>query len=228
MQARSEACPKMHCTYIQASAFRLRSPKLLFDTADFEQQLGLCWHARAVKEIALADKDWVESLTLEKAYDYITDVQLQHDNVNLISWGSTFKSQLVLSVGAHASGWPRVIVGADRYGNLVCRNRKCCTMPGIKRKCCHCKKVCEWQKAVDTELDGLEATGDDAARLDRLSALAAELEGYQLLSAAQTQFPAHAAGACHCPVSASKIQPDIVHPVMQGRAQGKLGILPVI
>ena len=79
MQARSEACPKMHCTYIQASAFRLRSPKLLFDTADFEQQLGLCWHARAVKEIALADKDWVESLTLEKAYDYITDVQLQHD-----------------------------------------------------------------------------------------------------------------------------------------------------
>ena len=139
-----------------------------------------------MKEIALADKDWVESLTPEKAYDYITDVQLQHDSVNLISWGSTCKSQLVLSVGTHESGWPRVIVGAEKHGNLVCRNRKCCTMPGIKRKCRHCKKVCEWQKAVDTEVDGLEATGDDAARLDRLSVLAAELEGYQLLSVAQT------------------------------------------
>ena len=51
-------------------------------------------------------------------------------------------------------------------------------MPGIKRKCQHCQKVYECQQAIDTDLGMLEETGDDPGRLDRLSALAAKLEGY--------------------------------------------------
>ncbi|DBA85908.1 TPA: hypothetical protein ACH3X1_005452 [Trebouxia sp. C0004] len=58
---------------------------------------------------------------------------------------------------------------------------KCCSMPGLKRKCRHCKTVCTWLKAIDHDLDMLQTTGEDAVRLDRLSALAAEMEGYQLL-----------------------------------------------
>ncbi|DBA88470.1 TPA: hypothetical protein ACH3X2_004955 [Trebouxia sp. C0005] len=38
-----------------------------------------------------------------------------------------------------------------------------------------------YKKAIDHDLDMLETTGEDPARLDTLSALAAEMEGYQLL-----------------------------------------------
>lgn len=187
----------------------------------------MCWHAMAVKAIVLADQSWVKALKPEDAYDYITEVQLQHDSVQLISWSSMSKDHLALSVGTHASGWPRVIVGSDKAGNLICRNSRCCRMPGIKRKCSHCKHVCEWQKAIDRELGVLEDTGDDPARLNRLSALAAELEGFQLLNLAQSQCPSHTRYTNSCPVSVCKIQPEIAHPVMQARAEGKLGRLTV-
>lgn len=149
--------------------------------AEFEQQLGLCWHARAVKAIVLADEDWARASKPEDAYDYITDVELQHDCVQLISWNGISKDHLALSVGTHASGWPRAIVGSDTAGNLVCRDSACCRMPDTKHKCCHCKCVCLWQKALDQELNMLEDTENDPARLNRLSALAAKLEGFQLL-----------------------------------------------
>ena len=139
-----------------------------------------------MKELALADRDWAEALKRENAYDYIADVQLQHDSASLINSDSTCKHHLAMSVSTHESGWPRVIVGADKAGKLICRSHKCCSMPGIKRRCCHCKKVCEWQKTVDAEVSMLEATGDDTARQGRLTILAAGLKGYQLLSTAQS------------------------------------------
>lgn len=143
------------------------------------------------------------------------------------SLSSMAKDRLALSVGIHDSGWRRVIVGSDRAGNLVCRDSRCCRMPGIKHKCSHCKHVSEWQKAIDQELNVLEETGDDDARLDRLSALAAELEGFHPLDRAQSQLPVHVRHTHTCPVSVNKIQPDIVHLVMKGRAEGKLGRLTV-
>ena len=148
-----------------------------------------------MKAIVLADHNWVKALKPEDAYEYLTDVQLQHDSVLLISCNNMSKDQLALSVGTHASGWPRVIAGsrlpAFKAGNLVCRSSSCCRMPGIKRKCCHCKHVCEWQKSIDQELTVLEDTGNDPTRLNSMSALAAELEGFQLLTHAQSQCPSY-------------------------------------
>ena len=135
-----------------------RDTRLCF--AEFEQQLGICWHARAVKAIVLADEDWVKGLRPEDAYEYITDVQLQHDSVQLISWSSMSKDRLALSVGIHDSGWRRVIVVSDRAGNRVCRYNRYCRMPSIKHKCSHCKHVSEWQKAIDQEVNVLEETKD--------------------------------------------------------------------
>jgi len=197
----------------------------LFGGSEFEQQLDICWHARAVKDIVLSDQSHMQSLKPEDAYDYISDVELQHDQVCHISGGCLCKSDLVLSVSAHKSGWPRVIVGSDRAGSLVCRHDKCCNMPGLKRKCRHCKTVSEWLKAVDHDLDMLETTGEDPARLDRLSALAAEMEGYQVLSDNQSLSQGQDTDINNCPVSMSRIQPDIAHPVMQARVNGQLGNL---
>ncbi len=169
----------------------------------------------------------MQSLKPEDAYEYISDVELQHDQVCHISGGCSCKSDLVLSVSAHESGWPRVIVGSDRAGKLVCRHVKCCSMPGLKRKCRHCKTVCTWLKAIDHDLDMLETTGEDPARLDRLSALAAEMEGYQLLKDNQSLSQGQDTDISTCPVSMSRIQPDIAHPVMQARVKGQLGNLHV-
>ncbi len=153
----------------------------MFGDSDFEQQLDSCWHARAVKDIVLSEQSHVQSLKPEDAYDCISDVDLQHDLVWHISKGCSCKSDLVLSVSAHKSGWPRVIVGSDKAGCLVCRHDECCSVPGLRRTCRHCKTVSKWLKAVDHDLNMLEQTGEDPARLDRLSALAAEMKGYQLL-----------------------------------------------
>jgi len=199
----------------------------LFGGSEFEQQLDLCWHARAVKDIVLSDQSHMHSLKPEDAYEYISDVELQHDQVRHISGGCSCKSDLVLSVSAHESGWPRVIVGSDRAGNLVCRHVKCCSMPGLKRKCRHCTTVCTWLKAIDHDLDMLETIGEDPARLDRLSALAAEMEGYQLLKDNQSLSQGQDTDISTCPVSMSRIQPDIAHPVMQARVKGQLGDLHV-
>ena len=161
----------------------------------------------------------MQSLKPEDAYEYISDVELQHDQVCHISGGCSCKSDLVLSVSAHESGWPRVI-GSDRAGNLVCRHVKCCSMPGLKRKCRHCKTVCTWLKAIDHDLDMLETTGEDPA-------LAAEMEGYQLLKDNQSLSQGQDTDISTCPVSMSRIQPDIAHPVMQARVKGQLGNLHV-
>ncbi|DBA72298.1 TPA: hypothetical protein ACH3X2_010543 [Trebouxia sp. C0005] len=67
----------------------------------------------------LADK---KSLKPEDAYEYINDVELHHDQVRHTSGGCACKSDLVLSVSAHRSGLPHVIVGSDRAGSSVCRH----------------------------------------------------------------------------------------------------------
>ena len=69
-----------------------------------------------------------------------------------------------------------VTFGVDRIGNVVCRSRRYCSMLRAKQGFRHCKNVGEWQKAVDIETDLQKATDNDAARLDRLSILAAELK----------------------------------------------------
>ena len=71
----------------------------------------------------------------------------------------------------------------------------------------------------------LETTGEDPARLDRLSTLAAEMEGYQLLSDNQSLSQGQDTDINNCPVSMSRIQPDITHLVMQARVKGQLGNL---
>lgn len=184
----------------------------------------MCWHARAVRSIVHAEQDWVKAVNPEDAYDYHMDVELQHDSVQLVSLSSMSKDSLALSMSRNASGWPRVTVGSDRVGNLVCRSNRWHSIPGFKHKQMHrhCKHMCEWQKAIDQELNVLKDTGNDPAWLGRLSALAAELEGFQLLDFAQGQCPPHIRHPHSCPVSVSKIQPHIIHPVMQGRAQGRL------
>jgi len=73
----------------------------------------------------------------------------------------------------------------------------------------------------------LETTGEDPARLDRLSALAAEMEGYQLLKDNQSLSQGQDTDISTCPVSMSRIQPDIAHAVMQARVKGQLGNLHV-
>ncbi|DBA88033.1 TPA: hypothetical protein ACH3X1_005014 [Trebouxia sp. C0004] len=145
----------------------------------------------------------MQSLKPQDAYEYISDVELQHDQVRHISGGCSCKSDLVLSVSAHESGWPHVIVGSDRAGSLVCKHVNCCSMPGLKRKCRHCKTVCTWLKTIDHDLDMLETSGEDPARLDRLSALAAEMEGYQLLK--DNQSLSQGAAMDICPIRVTKI-----------------------
>ena len=138
-----------------------------------------------------------------------------------ISEGCSCKSsaELVLSV-SDKSGWPRVIVGSDRAGSSVCRHDKCCSMPGLKRKGHRCKKVAEWLKAG--------TTGEHAARRDRLSALAAEMEEYRLLSDRQSSAQGQDADISNFPVSASKIQLHDAHHVMQAHVNGQLGKFQVL
>ncbi len=128
----------------------------------------------------------MQSLKPEDAYDCISDVKLKHDQVWHISKGCSCKRDLVLSVSAHRSGWPRVTVGSDKAGSLVYRHDKCCNVSGLRRKCRHCRTVSQWLKAIDHDLNMLEVSGEDPARLDRLSALAAEMKGYQLLKDKQS------------------------------------------
>ncbi len=79
--------------------------------------------------MVLSDQSHMQSLKPEDAHDCysISDVKLQHDQFWRISKGCSCKGGLVLSVSAHKSGWPRVIVGSDKAGSLVCRHDKCCT-----------------------------------------------------------------------------------------------------
>lgn len=171
----------------------------MFGSADFKQQLDSCWHARAVKDVVLSEQSHVQSLKPEDAYDCISDVELQHDQIWHISKRCSRKSDLVLSVSVHKSGWPRVI-GSDRAGSLVCRHDKCCNVPGLRRKCRHCKTVSKWLQDIDHSLHMFGITGEDPARLDRLSALAAEMKGYQLLSDKQPLSPGQVADISNCTV----------------------------
>ncbi|DBA90078.1 TPA: hypothetical protein ACH3X2_004282 [Trebouxia sp. C0005] len=77
-------------------------------------------------------------------------------------------------------------------------------MPGLKCKCRHCKTVSVWPKAIDHELDMLETTGEDPACLDTLSALAAEMEEYQLLKDNQSLSQGQDTDISTCPVSMSR------------------------
>jgi len=60
--------------------------------------------------------------------------------------------------------------------------------------------VSKWLKAIDHDLEMLEATGEDPARLERLSALAAEMKGHQLLSDKQSPSQGQDADISNCPV----------------------------
>lgn len=180
----------------------------------------MCWHARAVKHLASANEEWVASLSADCMYEHIDEDVLDHDAVSLISCNAGCKRDLVLSVCCNDKSWPRAVLGADHSGALFCRNPSCCTKPGIKYRCQHCKAVDAWISDIDFELDLLEQSANDPQCTSLLSALAAELEGISLRQHSTTQ-PRTMSQTC--PISVDKIDPDVRHPVMQACAEGTLG-----
>ena len=146
----------------------------------------MCWHAAAVKHFTLADEQWAASICADHVYEHIDEVKLRHDAVTLISGNSLCRADLVLSVCTSDSGWPRTVVGADSSGSLLCRNPACCSRPGLKYKCQHCKAVDQWLSGIEAEVSMLEQTADNPERLEVLSALAAETKGLSLRQHQQT------------------------------------------
>ena len=65
----------------------------------------------------------------------------------------------------------------------------------------------------------LEGTGDDPGRLDRLSALAAQIQGYQLLQCAESCMPPTpvAEDAFSCPVLDKCQKVSVYHHKCSGR-----------
>ena len=193
--------------------------------ADFERQLDMCWHAAAVKQFVQADE--TAELHAGDMYEFIDEVVLQHDTVILINGSTERLTDVVLSVCPDSKGWPRVTVGADHSGCLLCRSPVCANKAGLKYKCKHCKAVSQWLLDIEGSIEQLEQTADSLDRLDMFSALAAQVEGLSLRQldsgASHDNNSTRTAAAQACPVTISRIDPDAKQSVMQARACGKLG-----
>lgn len=138
----------------------------------------MCCHAAAVKQFVRADE--TAELHAGHMYEHIDDVFLEHDTVTLINGSTERPTDVVLSVCPDGKGWPRVTVGADNSGYLLCQSPVCCSKAGIKYKCKHCKAVAQWLSDIERSIEQLEQTADSPDRLDMLSALAAQVEGLSL------------------------------------------------